>query len=309
MERERMDRERMDRHTPKPFAPGSLPQRQFQNQFHTQFVPAASGPAGIPVGGPQGIVFDNSNKKREREMVRDSRGGKRPRLSRPVRSKVKLHLGTYIWPKVPFPFHFPPPTPKEEFPPLPNPVKEGEEDAIIVDCERIAEVLVPSGFFPDSRPPPGKTKIWGGGDSERRVYTDDSDLFSCAVHAGWVTYSGARKAKKEGSDLRVRIRIIRVSGRGPEIGHSKEEVIGRFLGGWGEGEGEGEEDDGRGLMSCGWGTGHDGSAIEVLGVEWISKRGGRGKAGRKQRLDEYGQRRQEVMSSPEESEMIMMRFG
>ncbi len=72
---------------------------------------------------------------------------------------------------------------------------------------------------------------------------------------GWVTYSGARKAKKEGSDLRVRIRIIRVSGRGPEIGHSKEEVIGRFLGGWGEGEGEGEEDDGRGIDELRMGNG------------------------------------------------------
>jgi hypothetical protein len=29
------------------------------------------------------------------------------------------------------------------------------------------------------------------------------------------------------------------------------------------------EDDGRGLVSAAWGTGHDGSAIEIVGVEFV----------------------------------------
>ncbi|KAJ4000334.1 hypothetical protein F5050DRAFT_1563112, partial [Lentinula boryana] len=43
----------------------------------------------------------------------------------------------------------------------------------------------------------------------RRIYTDDSDIFLCALHSGWVSWSGARKAREEGKDLKVRLRIIR----------------------------------------------------------------------------------------------------
>lgn len=78
----------------------------------------------------------------------------------------------------------------------------------------------------------------------------------------------------------------------------KEEMIGRFVGGYGErcfnplgksgriageeGDGGGEEeeeesdlilddpdDDGRSLVSAAWGSGHDGSAIEIVNVEFI----------------------------------------
>ena len=166
----------------------------------------------------------------------------------------------------------------------------------------------------------------------RRVYTDDSDILLCAIHAGWITWSGAWRAKERGRDVKLDIRVIRVAGAGnrnifargvygvtrPGSGHSmfghgsdgggdppmiREEMIGRFTGGFGErcfhvlgkmgrmvGEGvvgaEGEEgmedgesigeydyddpeDDGRSLVSGGWGTGHDGSAIEIVNVQFV----------------------------------------
>ncbi|KAJ4473335.1 hypothetical protein C8J55DRAFT_433913, partial [Lentinula edodes] len=43
----------------------------------------------------------------------------------------------------------------------------------------------------------------------RRIYTDDSDIFVCALHAGWISWSSAKKARDEGKDLKVRLRIIR----------------------------------------------------------------------------------------------------
>ncbi|KAF8202422.1 hypothetical protein BJ912DRAFT_442004 [Pholiota molesta] len=85
----------------------------------------------------------------------------------------------------------------------------------------------------------------------RRVYTDDSDVFLCAVHSGWLTWSGARKARARGRDLRIEVRVLRCAGTGlivsslaepvrgatrapgdPEI--VREEIVGRFVGGYGE---------------------------------------------------------------------------
>ncbi|KAE9405386.1 hypothetical protein BT96DRAFT_812344, partial [Gymnopus androsaceus JB14] len=43
----------------------------------------------------------------------------------------------------------------------------------------------------------------------RRIYTDDSDIFLCAIHSGWVSWSGAKKAREEGKDLKIRLRVIR----------------------------------------------------------------------------------------------------
>jgi len=133
------------------------------------------------------------------------------------------------------------------------------------------------------------------------VYTDDSDLFLCAVHSGWITWTGAWAARQQGKDVKLDLRVLRCAGapggaRWVESGVAgrREDVVGRFLGGWGEkcfneaGKGrkrqvddekendvEGDqdasdgEDDGRGLVSAAWGTSHDGSAIEVLGVEFV----------------------------------------
>ncbi|KAF9560088.1 hypothetical protein CPC08DRAFT_492123 [Agrocybe pediades] len=208
----------------------------------------------------------------------------------------------------------------------------------------------------------------------RRVYTDDSDIFLCAVHSGWLTWSGARKARARGRDLRIEVRVLRCAGAGAGsvfawgIGKTaatgavgagknatnpsstgnnagagdppivKEEVVGRFVGGFGErcfnplgmiggvaGEDAYElenmpdlgmeaedpemmmammyddpEDDGRSLVSAAWGTGHDGSAIEIVGVEFV-ERGtahtacGLGRRNRSQRLLEYQERRAAVL--------------
>jgi len=118
--------------------------------------------------------------------------------------------------------------------------------------------------------------------------------------------------------MRVEVRVLRCTGAGvgsifaagggsqggddDAPSFVKEEVVGRFLAGWGErctrlcgrkgllgreeeeeeeeealnqerGEEEGEDDipenDGRGLASAAWGSGHDGSAIEIVGVEFV----------------------------------------
>ncbi|THV02534.1 hypothetical protein K435DRAFT_344981 [Dendrothele bispora CBS 962.96] len=296
----------------------------------------------------------------------------------------------------------------------------------------------------------------------RRVYTDDSDIFLCALHSGWITWSSARKARIEGKDLKVDLRVIRcvgareegfrvvnvvnvpnaststssppgagmrkkmnaINGRagnglngkgaatgvtpgpGPVVSHTRlessscrrgrEEVIGRFLGGTGEKyfgglrtkksdkskerqkadektkepekpvvpptpppappaasetkeEGEVDEneeiskfdtppappppapepvnvdadgtdveeedeeydddfdptaegdsrDDGRSLLSAGWGSGHDGSAIEIIQAEYVEKTAHRtsGVRNRSQRLFEYAERRASVLGS------------
>ena len=137
----------------------------------------------------------------------------------------------------------------------------------------------------------------------RRVYTDDSDLFLCALHSGWVTWTGAWAARAQGKDVRLDLRVLKCAGapggaRWLESVVGREDVVGRFLGGWGErcfndagraqksrrkqvenADGDREdnaedemsdgEDDGRGLVSAAWGTTHDGSAVEVLGVEFV----------------------------------------
>lgn len=95
----------------------------------------------------------------------------------------------------------------------------------------------------------------------RRVYTDDSDLVLCVLHAGFVDMVGMRKAKEERCDLRVEVRL------------SKE---GRFVGGFGAAF-PGAEDrddvvDGRRMLSGGWGNGHDGAVMEILNVEVVQVR-------------------------------------
>jgi hypothetical protein len=170
------------------------------------------------------------------------------------------------------------------------------------------------------------------------VYTDDSDIFLCAIHSGWITWSGAKRARDRGRDLRIDVRVLRCAGAGAgsvfargvgvfqgkgdqqqQPSFVREELVGRFVGGYGErcfnplgrsggvvavGAGEDDEDDdeegvgvgrdeeekmrlglemeggmlfefddpeddGRGLVSAAWGTGHDGSAIEIVGVEFV----------------------------------------
>lgn len=61
------------------------------------------------------------------------------------------------------------------------------------------------------------------------------------------------------------------------------------------------DDDGRGLTSAAWGSGHDGSAIEVLGVEFLEQKAtartspGLGLRNRAQRMWEYSERRMAIL--------------
>ncbi|KAG1737193.1 hypothetical protein EDB19DRAFT_996919 [Suillus lakei] len=237
----------------------------------------------------------------------------------------------------------------------------------------------------------------------RRVYTDDSNVLACAVHAGLLTWSAVSRAKQEGKDIRIVLGVVPTvssfgGGVGSDCNHVDHPVVAgigpangtpsngitpavsapngitpstsqssasqptvsshgsgsngtsgvagataldgmgyaggvwasRFVGGWGEafygrlsaGYGpasvndaaggqiqrsfeEEAEDDGRGVVSAGWGWGHDGSAIEVVDVEVVEKgtaRGpGLGRRNRSQRLQEYATRRAALALSPASS--------
>lgn len=303
------------------------------------------------------------------------------------------------------------------------------DDPDLLDTDTQCSIVIPSGHLLTSKP--DRPRIWGGGlftpvhelyrqergepsrpptaRPRRRVYTDDSEPFLCALHAGFITWSGAKKAQAKGWDLKLDIRVIRcmkpdndnadsvlasmasnspstssgaqhpgilntfnappgsrppgggpgakarphefpTSGRRESEGRSstsenviKAEAVARFLGGpgeryWGdqeallaplppppplpskpstpvtadgqknqpereEGEVEDEvletalvpapappppvvpnepepvsvaqddpSDDGRSIPSCGWGIGHDGSAIEIVGASFVEVR-------------------------------------
>ncbi|KAI0339675.1 hypothetical protein BDW22DRAFT_1335810 [Trametopsis cervina] len=224
-----------------------------------------------------------------------------------------VHIGTFVYPRTPFPFLDFPPPPSDAINTPNGPVTFMEKEI----REIRATVYIPSGFLPTKRP--REPKIWGGAlipsfaplfttpqlvthmqsgmpydyrrlrtsglHGLRRVYTDDSDLFLCALHAGWVKWSSARAARKEGKDLKLEVRLTRearyVGGFGSHyVGGSDDEED--FIG----------EDDGRTLLSAGWGNSHDGSGVEILNAEFV-KRGtahSLSARNRDQRLLEYADR-------------------
>ena len=150
--------------------------------------------------------------------------------------KPFVSLGTYVWPRTPFPYYFP------EW--IPTPVVEQDKSevkateaasssgsllsapqpvaaATQIPTELRLTILVPPSFLPPARPQ--KFRLWGGGlpppppfpftpsiycFSRRRVYTDDSDVIQCAVHAGLLTWSGIARAKKEGRTIRVVLALV-----------------------------------------------------------------------------------------------------
>lgn len=148
--------------------------------------------------------------------------------------KPFVSLGTYVWPRTPFPYYFPEwiPTPivEEDKPVEAKATEAGSSSGSLVSTsapkptpavtqiptELRLTVLVPPSFLPPARPQ--KFRLWGGGlpppppfpftpsiysFSRRRVYTDDSDVIQCAVHTGLLTWSGIARAKKEGRTIRV----------------------------------------------------------------------------------------------------------
>ncbi|KAG9313129.1 hypothetical protein JVU11DRAFT_6579 [Chiua virens] len=151
--------------------------------------------------------------------------------------KPFVSLGTYVWPRTPFPYYFPEwiPTPviKEDKSAEIKPVEAGSSSGSLISASQSTPaatqiptelrltVLVPPSFLPPARP--HKFRLWGGGlpppppfpytpsiysFSRRRVYTDDSDVIQCAVHAGLLTWSGIARAKKEGRTIRVVLALV-----------------------------------------------------------------------------------------------------
>ncbi|TFY54340.1 hypothetical protein EVJ58_g8922 [Rhodofomes roseus] len=241
------------------------------------------------------------------------------RASPPRKSSSKAptsRLGTFVYPRTPFPF--------TDFPSSSTSSTSGSVEPVTLYQYR-ATILIPSGFLPTHRP--ARPRIWGGAmipalpaipplseftsvpyrDSRphayeargmRRVYTDDSDLFLCALHAGLLAWSETRRAKAEGKDLRMDVRITKEA---------------RFIGGFGspyvngpsfagpEGVGVyGSDDDGSSLLSAGWGNSHDGAGIEIVSANWVPKGTAHayGLRNRKQRLAEYAERRSVVCEVP-----------
>ncbi|KAF8555648.1 hypothetical protein OG21DRAFT_1460672 [Imleria badia] len=152
--------------------------------------------------------------------------------------KPFVSLGTYVWPRTPFPYYFPEwiPTPivEEDKPVDAKETEAGSSSGSLAPTstpqptpatqtptELRLTVLVPPSFLPPARPQ--KFRLWGGGlpppppfpctpsiysFSRRRVYTDDSDVIQCAVHAGLLTWSGIARAKKEGRTIRVVLALV-----------------------------------------------------------------------------------------------------
>lgn len=153
--------------------------------------------------------------------------------------KPFVSLGTYVWPRTPFPYYFPEwiPTPivEEDTSVEAKAMEAGSSSGSLaptstpqptpattqIPTELRLTVLVPPSFLPPARPQ--KFRLWGGGlpppppfpftpsiysFSRRRVYTDDSDVIQCAVHAGLLTWSGITRAKKEGRTIRVVLALV-----------------------------------------------------------------------------------------------------
>jgi hypothetical protein len=188
----------------------------------------------------------------------------------------------------------PPPLLPSSLPPMPSPSSLSFKDKEVITH---VTILLPSSSLPLIKP--SKPRLWGGCVSPNtfgvvgmgigpRVYTDDSDVFLCALHSGHVSWSGARRARAEGRDLKVELRLWRLTvstaldgeGGGGDVESGGGGEVIRFTGGWGErylggigmgGTGD-EEDDGRGLCSASWGVTHDGSAMEVLSARFVEVR-------------------------------------
>ena len=208
-----------------------------------------------------------------------------PRTS-PPRKTPPVRIGTFVFPRTPFPF--------TDFPSASTSAASATPEPVPLNQYK-ATILIPSGFLPMRRPP--RPRIWGGAlipalpavpplsaftavpyrDSRphaheargmRRVYTDDSDLFLCALHAGLLTWSETRRGKAEGKDLRVDVKITKevrfIGGFGSRCLHDP-----GFTGGGGVGV-YGNQDDGSSLLSASWGNSHDGAGIEVVSATWIS---------------------------------------
>ncbi|KAL5536979.1 hypothetical protein ACEPAF_802 [Sanghuangporus sanghuang] len=151
-----------------------------------------------------------------------------------------LYLGTYVFPRIPFPYFFPSWSEMEMCTLNVGPGqskkvarREAELAADHKDRPTHVTILVPSAHLPSSLPTDGRSRIWGGaplsipnpwvpyvnymsrshGANARRIYTDDSDLVLCALHSGRISWAGLKRARAAGLDLSIRFALHRDVGR------------------------------------------------------------------------------------------------
>ncbi|KAH8116370.1 hypothetical protein DFH11DRAFT_1580179 [Phellopilus nigrolimitatus] len=164
-------------------------------------------------------------------------------------AEAALHIGTFVFPRTPFPYFF---SSRREAEARRAPASEDsggqdqaskkagarEPDALEGEREMHATILVPSAHLPSTLPLEGRPRIWGGALTStspavappssdpyavyrhqipqrgaRRVYTDDSEVALCAFHAGRVSWAGMMRARAAGLDLQVRLALHRDVGR------------------------------------------------------------------------------------------------
>lgn len=282
---------------PMPSALGQMPPQHLHPSHHIHLHPHAHAlrnpPLGFPTSRSPPPHFGSALSAQQNSSFFQPHSPRPPLLP----ALPPLNLGTFVYPHTPFPFLDFPSSPSEAAPGPGVPVNISDREV----REIRTTILVPSGFLPTQRPT--RPRIWGGApipsfsplfatpqlvhhmqsgmsygfrrphpfevQGTRRVYTDDSDLVLCALHAGWVSWSGVRAARREGRDLKLEVRLTREA---------------RFVGGFGArcvgGEAPDEEsaplppniqseDDGSSLLSYGWGNSHDGSGLEILRAGFV----------------------------------------
>ncbi|KAL5531599.1 hypothetical protein ACEPAG_4476 [Sanghuangporus baumii] len=163
-----------------------------------------------------------------------------PPLREPTPAEPPLHLGTYVFPRIPFPYFFPSRLELEmrALNVSTGQLKKGarREAELGVDHKdrpTHVTILVPSAHLPSSLPTDGRPRIWGGaplsipnpwvpyvnymprshGANARRIYTDDSDIVLCALHSGRISWAGLKRARAAGLDLSIRLALHRDVGR------------------------------------------------------------------------------------------------
>lgn len=133
-----------------------------------------------------------------------------------------------------------------------------------------------SGSLPPSDP---YASYYNYGPS-RRVYTDDSDLVLSALHSGFISWSAVRRAREARLDLALRLSLHAAVGcyvGGPNLlmddVHRREEdrelrsLTSKRVDAY---VGQAKSNEREVLFeSASWESGHDGSGMEVLSVEWL----------------------------------------
>lgn len=197
----------------------------------------------------------------------------------PSPSLDPAHLGSFIYPSLPFPIR-------------PSKLPYNRRTTLTI--------IVPASYLPASSTSiltdKRARRIWGGIQhiDERRIYTDDSDVLFAALHSGLLQFD--EKLFEKRRDLELTLRLYPVSD------------YGRYFGGPGA----------AGLTSASWGNSHEGCAFtvrtaldylppqayqmltqrKIQTARWVAPHTARSytRQNRKARMAEYAQRRAAVMN-------------